>query len=166
MFKAITICTMAALIGACASASAYDGKFPGKGSYPAWKKSRKFYNLAFAEYKAKHVDAAIGFYKKALDTYQYDSDIFDGLGHVYEDSKKDFSTAEEYYKRGVATEPTDAHIKLSYAGLMIQTGNLNGATKLLDEASRLHLGASEKAALSQAKQLIKEAEERHKDGPK
>lgn len=126
-----------------------DGTFPGKGSYTAWVNANSF--LKFGnDFAAKgDFDKALDWYKKAIQTYAYDSIYYFNLGNAFS-MKGQFPIAEESYRKAVELEPDYFQAWLNLGHTIAKQGRHKEAAKTLKKAAQFSQNEQEKAEIEKA----------------
>jgi tetratricopeptide (TPR) repeat protein len=140
----------------------FNNKFPGKGDPASWEASRKIYHQANVLSDKGKGDEAVRLFEQAIRIYPYDADYYDNLGHTLEDLKLDFAKAEFAYRTGMKVEPDDAHIRISYAGLLFEQKKIDESERMIHETEKLPVTSEERHSITKALSLIKRYKEDHK----
>lgn len=123
-----------------------DGSFPGKGSYTAWINANQF--IKFGNDFASHgdMDKALDCYKKAIQTYEFDSIFYFNVGNAFS-RKGQLAIAEESYRKAVDLEPDYFQAWLNLGHTDARLGRAQEAVKAFRKASQLSQNPDEKAAI-------------------
>lgn len=137
---------LAILLLAPACFARSDGNFPGKGSYTAWVNANTFLKYGNEAAQKNDLDKALDWYKKAIQTYEYDSVYYFNLGNAFS-LKGQFHIAEESYRKAIDYEPDYFQAWLNLGHTMAKQGRPLEAAKALKKAAELSQNPQEKAEI-------------------
>ncbi len=130
-----------------------DGSFPGKGSYTAWVNANTFLKYGNEAAQKNDLDRALDWYKKAVQTYEFDSIYYFNLGNAFS-MKGQFHIAEEAYRKAIDLEDDYFQAWLNLGHAIAKQGRAQEAAKALRKAASLSQNPVEKAEIEkQAAQL-------------
>lgn len=123
-----------------------DGSFPGKGSYTAWVNANTFLKFGNDFAHKGELDRALESYKKAIQTYPYDSAYYLNLGNAFS-MKGNYQIAEESYRKAIDLEESYFQAWLNLGHALARQGRSLDAAKSLKRAADLCKNPHEKAEI-------------------
>ena len=123
-----------------------DGSFPGKGSYTAWVNANNFLHFGNQFAQKGELDRALESYKKAIQTYPFDSIYFFNLGNAFS-MKGQYSLAEESYQKAIDLESDYFQAWLNLGHTLAKQGRPKEAARVLRKASHYSQNPAEKAEI-------------------
>ena len=106
---------------------------------PLYEKYKEWWNLLFfiglAYRKLGQFERAVPFFQEVLRLKPSQGDSCNELGLCYA-SLQDFDNAEKYFKKAALVDQKDPELLCNLAAVYINTGRLEEAEKLLDEAEK------------------------------
>lgn len=129
-----------------ASLAKSDGRFPGKGSYTAWVNANTFLKFGNDFAHKGEYDRALDSYKKAIQTYPYDSIYYFNLGNAFS-MKGQYSIAEESYRKAIDLEEDYFQAWLNLGHTIARQGRPTEAARVLRRAADLAQNPQEKAEI-------------------
>ena len=110
---------------------------------PLYEKYKEWWNLLFfiglAYRKLGQFEIAVPFFQEVLRLKPSQGDSCNELGLCYA-SLQDFDNAEKYFKKAALVDQKDPELLCNLAAVYINTGRLDEAEKLLDEAEKMAPG--------------------------
>ena len=116
---------------------AYNGKFPGQGSYKDWKRANAIFLKGQIEERKENKAKALGLYELAIKEYDQDADFFLMASMLYQDELHDYDKAEALMHKALELAPDDIQINMAWASLLSEEGKVPQATAALKRAHEL-----------------------------